>query len=53
MSDDKVTKSTEAADSLVEQDLEQTTGGALPEKELSKVAAGCVTGNYLKKIQQD
>jgi hypothetical protein len=50
MSDDKVTKN---VDNLDEKDLEQPSGGALPEKELSKVAGGCVTGNYQKKVQVD
>jgi hypothetical protein len=46
MSDDKVTKSTEPTDSLTEKDLEQPSGGALPDKELSKVVGG---RGYLKK----
>jgi len=53
MSDDKVTNSTEPTENFTEKDLEQASGGALPEKELSKVSGGCVTGNYLKKILQD
>jgi hypothetical protein len=52
MSDDKVTNSTEPTENLTEKDLEQASGGALPEKELS-VSGGCATGNYLKKILQD